>query len=132
MSDIVLILAVAATLVVHEAGHALAATALRLPWRPILTRHGPAVVIGRDDLRLTRRQVVLTAAGGPLANIAVCAAAYALGQGLVVLVGLEIVVLNLLPLPRSDGSKIIRPGRAIAKALEEGGVPEGTPRYHAQ
>jgi hypothetical protein len=116
--DLILALIVAVTLVVHEIGHVLAAVALRLHWRPILTWHGPAVVIGRDDLLLTRRQLVLTSAGGPLANIALCAVAYLLGQGLVVAVGLEILFWNLLPWPRSDGLKMLWPGRAIAKALE--------------
>jgi Zn-dependent protease len=114
----VLAAAIGVQLLAHEAGHAAVAAALRLPWRPVLTRHGPAIVVGRDDLALTRRQVVLTNAGGPLANLALCAVAYRLGLGLVVLEGLEIAALNLV-LPRSDGARMLRPGRAIARARAE-------------
>jgi hypothetical protein len=89
---------------------------MRLPWRPVLTRLGPGVRIGRDDVPLTRRQVVLTAAGGPLANVLLCAVAYELGQGFVVLVGLDFILFNILPLPHSDGLRMLRPGRAIARA----------------
>lgn len=116
MTGALLIGAIIATVLVHEAGHAATAALLRLPWRPALVRCRPAVVIGRDDLDLTRRQVVLTAAGGPLANIVLAAVGYSLGQGLIVALGVVFALANLLPLPLSDGSRMVRPGRAIAHA----------------
>jgi hypothetical protein len=113
MLPILAILAV--NLLVHEAGHALAAIALRIPWCVTLERLGPGIRVGWDDHPLTRRQVVLTAVGGPLANIALAAVAYLLGQPFAVLVSVEFAVGNLV-LPHSDGSRIFRPGRAIARA----------------
>lgn len=102
-----LLIALGATLVVHELGHAAAAAALRLPWQPVLTRHGPGMKIGSDDFALTRREVTLTSAGGPVANILLAAAAIHFGLGLLALLNLEFAVLNLLPFPRSDGRRIL-------------------------
>jgi stage IV sporulation protein FB len=105
-----------ATVVVHEAGHAAAAALLRLPWRPVITWIGPGVAIGRDGLDLTRRQVVITAAAGPLANLALAAVAYGFGQPIVVMMGVLFAVTNLAPFPYSDGARMLRPGHAIARA----------------
>lgn len=116
MTAALLIGVLLATVVVHEAGHAAVAALLRLPWRPTLTWHGPGIVIGRDDLELTRRQVALTAAGGPLANLALCVIAHTIGQPVVVGIGLLFAGMNLAPLPLSDGSRMLWPGHAIARA----------------
>ena len=103
-------------LVIHESGHAMAALALRLPCRAVLTRYGPGVRIGSDSIRLERWQVVVTAAAGPAANIGLAALAYRFGLPLLVLANIEFAVVNLLPLPHSDGSRMLRPARALARA----------------
>jgi Zn-dependent protease len=103
-------------LMAHEAGHAAAAHVLHLPWRIVWTWHGPGVKYGSSMIRLARWQVVVTAACGPLANIALAAITYQLGLGFFVLTNLEFIVLSFLPFLRSDGSRILRPGRAIRMA----------------
>jgi Zn-dependent protease len=122
MTGLLLLAGLAAVLLVHEAGHAAAATALRLPWRPVLTRRGPGVVIGRADLVLSRYQVVVTAAGGPAANLAaafaISAAHLGLSFGFVAFLSILFALLNLLPFPHSDGARMLRPGRALARARE--------------
>lgn len=104
-----IVVAVVAALVVHEAGHFAAARALRLPARLVLTRHGPGVAIGSDDLRLEPRQIRLTAAAGPAANVALAALA---SGGLaplpeLALLSLVFAAANLIPLRRSDGHRLI-------------------------
>ena len=112
-----LIAALVATACLHEAGHLAIALALRLPCRPILTRYGPGARIGCANLDLTRWQVRLTAAGGPAANLALAfGVCYPLHLGLMALLNIAFAAINLLPIPRSDGTKILRPGRAIAIA----------------
>jgi hypothetical protein len=114
-----LLAAFAVTTCVHELGHYAVARALGLPARPTLTRYGPATLIGRDDLILTRWQVRLTSAGGPAAN---AAAAYAvcvpLHLGALALLNLLFAAVNLLPIPRSDGTRILAPGRALRLARD--------------
>lgn len=58
-----------AALVAHEAGHAAAAQALGLRWRPVVTKRGPGIRIGADHIRLTRTQIAITAAAGPTASL---------------------------------------------------------------
>lgn len=108
-----LILAVIVTLAAHEAGHALAAQAWRLPWRPTLTWHGPGIRIGSDDIKLTRSQIATTCAAGPAANLLVAVVAvFVLHMPLVALLNIEFAVVNLLPFPRSDGRNILGAVRA--------------------
>lgn len=102
-----LVVAMIGTVVVHEVGHAAAASLLRLPWRPTLTWHGPGIRIGSDALRLSRFQVAVTAAAGPVANLALAAIAIRSGLGLLALANIEFAVVNLLPLPRSDGRRLL-------------------------
>lgn len=104
----ILLLALPMSVVVHEIGHAVAATMLRLPWRLTLTRYGPGIRIGSDAIRLTRRQITVTAVAGPLANLALASVAYQAGLALLVLCSLEVAFVNLLPFPRSDGRRILR------------------------
>lgn len=98
------------TVTVHEFGHAAAAEALGLPWRPTLTWHGPGIVIGNDDIELRPWQIRVTCAAGPLANALVAVAAFELGAGLLFLMCAEMTVINLLPFPRSDGRRILKAG----------------------
>lgn len=113
------ILGLIAAHVVHEAGHVIAARIYGLPSRFIITWIGPAAVIGCPEIDLTRRQVRLTSVAGPVANVLfaflVCVP---LHLGLAAAVSLVIAAFNVLPIPRSDGTKIIRPGRAIRLARE--------------
>lgn len=99
---------IAAAVVVHEAGHALAAKSLRLPCRPVLTKHGPGISIGSDDYTLSPREIRLTAIAGPLANLLLALVGYRLGIGFLVLANLEFAFVNLLPLRRSDGSRLLK------------------------
>ena len=100
------ILALAVTVLAHEAGHATVAQALGLPWKPTLTRHGPGVRIGSDRIVLTRPEIVATALGGPAANLLLVLVGYELGWPLLMLFGLDFALFNLLPFKRSDGSRI--------------------------
>lgn len=102
-----ILLAVCVALVVHECGHAVVASVLRLPWTPVLTRHGPGMRIGSDAITLTRRQVAMTCAGGPAANVLLAVLAIRFGFGLLALVNLEFAVANLIPFRRSDGHRIL-------------------------
>lgn len=102
-----MLIVLALTLLIHEAGHAAVATLYGLPWRPVLTRHGPGVSIGNDDIRLTRLQVALTSAGGPLANLLLALIAVKVGQGFLAAANIEFAVVNLLPFKRSDGHRIL-------------------------
>jgi hypothetical protein len=91
---------------VHEAGHAGAAQALGLPWRPTLSRRGPGVRIGSDSFRLTRRQVIATAAAGPLVSLAFGVVIWGV-LPLLALASFELALWNLV-LPHSDGARIVR------------------------
>lgn len=101
------LIAVAVAVVAHECGHAAVAAMLRLPWKPVLTRHGPGMKIGSDAITLTRRQVALTCGGGPVANILLAALAIHFGFGLVAFFNLAVAALNLVPFRRSDGRRIL-------------------------
>jgi Zn-dependent protease len=111
-----LVAGLVATVCIHEAGHVAAAILLRLPWRPTVTRHGPGVRIGRADLDLSRWQVRITAAGGPVANILLAAVCIELHLGLIALLSLVFAATNLIPLPRSDGSRILRAAHELDRA----------------
>lgn len=113
---LLLIPAFLVTLVGHEAGHAAAAQTLGLPWRPTVSWRGPGVIIGNAAILLAPWQVVVTAAAGPAANLVLAAIAYRVGMSLFVLTSLEFAVVNLLPLPHSDAARMLRPGRALARA----------------
>lgn len=95
------------TIVVHELGHGLAATALRIPWRPTIHRGRPGILIAPDDRRLKPWQRRVTAAGGPLANAAVAVAALKLGLPLLFEMNALFAVANLLPFRIADGRRII-------------------------
>lgn len=105
---IVTLIAVALTVGVHELGHAAAAIALGLPVRPVVTRHGPGMAVGSDAIRLTHAQISLTCAAGPAANLAAAAVCHELGIGLLVLTNVVFAIANLVPLPHSDGLRILR------------------------
>lgn len=103
-------------LLVHEAGHAVVAIMLRLPWRPVLTRRGPGIAIGRAEIDLARWQVRTTATGGPLFNIVLALVCIQFGLAALASMNILFAIANLVPLPHSDGARMLRPGRAIARA----------------
>lgn len=103
MTTVTLLAPLAALAVVHELGHAAAAQLLGLPWRPVVSKRGPGIRVGRDDLRLTRAQRGITAAAGPGASLLLAACLWAIGQHLCALASIEIAVVNLVPFRHSDG-----------------------------
>lgn len=124
MTDVLLVaVGLLVAIISHEAGHATAAAALRLPWRPVLTRSGPGVQFGAASIRLRPWQVRVTAAAGPAANLLVAYAVAWAGIAQIVVACLLLALINLVPLPRSDGSRILRPRHAIEQALEESDLP---------
>lgn len=94
-----------AALLAHELGHATAAQTLNLPWKLIVTRHGPGIRVGADTIRLTRQQIIVTAASGPAASLAFAVAIWA-ASPLAAIISLELAFWNLI-LPRSDGALIL-------------------------
>jgi Zn-dependent protease len=104
-------LVVIASVLLHEGGHALAAK--RLGWRVValrITRRGPALDIRTRDPQVLRTAWAVALAG-PLASLVFAAEllflgvanpmAYALG-----LFNLVFAVVNLVPMPGSDGRVI--------------------------
>lgn len=106
MSALLVAALLLAVVVVHELGHVTVATMLGISWMPVLTRRGPGIQIGRDDLRLSRVQRGLTAAAGPAASLLLAACLWTSGQRLPAVASLEIAVANLLPFPHSDGRTV--------------------------
>ena len=100
--------ALAASLLLHEVGHMLAAIMLRVPVREFgLCLRG---AYNRRAYAGRRRDEVLISAAGPLMNLfLVLPLLYlpVIGSKLV-LCNLVICLSNLLPIPSSDGSRILR------------------------
>lgn len=101
------------TLLIHELGHATAAAAFGLAWKPVITRHGPGMEIGSDHIRLSRAQVSFTAAAGPAANIVFALIAIRAGVPMLALLNVEFALFNLLPFRRSDGRRILKGREAL-------------------
>jgi Zn-dependent protease len=97
-----------ASLLVHEAGHMLAAGFLRVPVREFGLRLGGAYI--RRACATRRRDEILIAASGPLVNLVIALPLIfvpRLGPQLA-MCNLVLGVINLLPLPSSDGLRILR------------------------
>jgi Zn-dependent protease len=100
--------ALAASLLLHEVGHMLAAIMLRVPVREFgLCLSG---AYNRRAYAGRRRDEVLISAAGPLMNLFLV-----LPLLYIPLIGMKLAfcnlglcVVNLLPLPSSDGSRILR------------------------
>lgn len=97
-----------ASLLLHEAGHILAAAALKVPVREFgIELRGTYV---RRAFSTRRRDEILIAASGPLVNLLLVVPLLfvpRLGPQLA-LCNLMLAVINLLPLPASDGLRILR------------------------
>jgi len=96
------------SVLVHEAGHAVAAEALGLPWKPTFSRRGLGITVGRDDLKLRPWQIRASCAAGPAANLAVAAAGVYFHEPALFLLNALFALINLIPLPKSDGARILR------------------------
>ena len=96
------------SLLLHEAGHMLTATALHVPVREFGLRLGGAY--NRRAYATRRRDELLISASGPLMNLCLVLPMFfvpRLGAQLA-LCNLLLCVVNLLPLPSSDGLRILR------------------------
>jgi Zn-dependent protease len=94
-------------LLVHEAGHALAARGLGFGVRPFAhvkpLRFGVAV----QGTFMSPRNSVLIALAGPAASLELAAPLMALHLGQAAAVTIGIGLANLIPFPKSDGSHVI-------------------------
>ena len=97
-----------ASLLLHEAGHMLAAVLLRVPVREFGLRALGAYT--RRAQSGSRRDEILIAAAGPLINLLVAIPLF-FGRTFCIqlaLGNLALCVVNLIPLPSSDGLRILR------------------------
>jgi Zn-dependent protease len=106
-----------ASLLLHEAGHILAAAVLRVPVREFGLELRGAYI--RRAYATRRRDEILIAASGPLMNLLVVVPLLfvpRMGAQLATC-NLMLGIINLLPLPSSDGQRILRnlSGSTIAR-----------------
>ncbi len=96
------------SLLLHEVGHMLAATALRVPVREFGLRMGGAY--NRRALAARRRDELIISVSGPLMNLLLVVPLLFVPRlgGQLALCNLLLCVVNLLPLPSSDGLRILR------------------------
>ncbi|HUV68477.1 MAG TPA: site-2 protease family protein [Terracidiphilus sp.] len=97
-----------ASLLIHEAGHMITARILRVPVREFGLKLSGTYVRRAQAHR--RRDEILIAASGPLVNLLIVVPLLFVPR-----VGLQLAmcnlllgVINLLPLPRSDGLRVLR------------------------
>jgi Zn-dependent protease len=108
------------SLLLHEVGHILGATALRVPVRKFgISSYGAYVIRARGDCG---RDDALISLSGPLMNLVlICPSLFLSHIGVqIAYCNLALCVVNLLPIPSSDGLRIARsiwgpqwPSRAI-------------------
>jgi Zn-dependent protease len=97
-----------ASLILHEGGHILAAAALKVPVREFgMEMRGTYI---RRAFATRRRDEILIAASGPFVNLLLVVPLLFIPRlGLqLALCNLMLAVINLLPLPASDGLRILR------------------------
>ena len=97
-----------ASLLMHEVGHMLAATLLNVPVREFGIRLAGAY--NRRAYATRRRDEILISAAGPLMNLLLVFPLLFLHRfgAQLALCNLLLCVINLLPLPSSDGLRILR------------------------
>ncbi len=93
---------VVAAVIVHEAGHAITATVLGYPVRPVLTWHGPGIAWGSDAVTSPDGHRALVACGGLVATFSLMVGAFVAGWWVLAAINLDLLFWNLV-LPRSDG-----------------------------
>jgi len=115
-AGIVLGAAFAGSLLLHEVGHMLTAILLRVPVREFGMCWSGAY--NRRAYARRRRDEVLISAAGPLMNLLLMVPLLYLPVAgtKVALCNLLLCVVNLLPLPSSDGMRILRTMRASRSA----------------
>jgi Zn-dependent protease len=117
---------IVASLLLHEMGHMLAATALGVPVREFGLCMGGAY--NRRGTASRRRQELLIASAGPMVNLLlICTLFLPLIGPQLAYCNLVLCVINLLPLPASDGQRILRalfvsrPAASMLPAMSEPG-----------
>jgi len=97
-----------ASLLLHEAGHMLMAMRLGVPVREFGLRMGGAYI--RRACAKRRRDEILISAAGPLMNLLLTVPALYLHHigAQIALCNFLLGIVNLLPLPSSDGLRILR------------------------
>ena len=97
-----------ASLLLHEVGHMAVASALGVPVREFGLRMGGA--FNRRAYASCRRDEILISMAGPLMNLCVALPLLFLPRvgGQLALGNLALCLVNLLPLPSSDGLRIVR------------------------
>jgi Zn-dependent protease len=96
------------SLLLHEVGHILCATALKVPVREFgIAVHGAYIIRARS---LRSRDDALISLAGPVMNLVLVAPSFFLPHiGIqIAYCNLTLCVLNLLPIPSSDGLRIAR------------------------
>ena len=109
------LVALALVIVCHEAGHAAAAQSAGLEWRAFARlpwKIGVAVVVPRRGL--DPRDDLFIALAGPAASTALAVLTFQTWTWLSLLSGIT-AILNLVPLPGSDGLRAIRAARRLAR-----------------
>jgi Zn-dependent protease len=105
--------AIVIAIVSHEAGHAAAAQAVGLEWRPFARlpwKIGVAVVAPATGIR--PRDDLFIALAGPSASALLAALTFQVAPWLSLFSAL-VAVLNLVPLPGSDGMRALRAARRL-------------------
>ena len=108
------LIALVLVIVVHEGGHASAAQAAGLEWRLFARlpwKFGVAVVV--PERGLDPRADLSIALAGPAASTALAVLTFQTWTWLSVVSGV-IAILNLVPMPGSDGLRAIQAGRRLA------------------
>jgi Zn-dependent protease len=110
------IAAIVLAIVSHEAGHAAAAQAVGLQWRPFARLPWKiGVVVLAPEPGIRPRDDLLIALAGPAASAMLAALAFQVSPHLSLLSGM-LAVLNLLPFPGTDGWRAIGAARRLAAA----------------
>lgn len=108
------LVALALVIVCHEAGHAAAAQASGLEWRAFARlpwKIGVAIVVPEHGLH--PRDDLFIALAGPAASTALAILTFQTWTSLSLLSG-AVAILNLVPVPGSDGMRAIRAARLLA------------------
>lgn len=112
MIALVLVLGVVASIVAHEAAHAIVAR--HLGWDFVGLKIQSWKLVG-VQVKTTEKHIAssawIAALAGPLANIALGDACLAVGTPVFTALGyfnFAVAIINLLPIPGSDGSVILR------------------------
>ena len=114
MTQIAAIAVIIIAIVSHEAGHAAAAQAVGLQWRPFVRLPWKiGVVVVAPDPGIRARDDLFIALSGPAASAMLAALTFEISPTLSLLSAC-LAVLNLLPFPGTDGWRAIGAARRLA------------------